>query len=302
MITFRYHVVTLVAVFMAIGVGVLFGATFISQNIVDGLEASQARLGDRNEALRGRVLEMEGENSALQLFAASSRDHLVSGILEAVPVLLVGFETTPEAVLNSVRSSLDSAGAQTVGYITISERLTLIDPADRTVVAELLEAGATGPTELAGTLVARMIPALTGADPVLLAQLLEAELVDAPDGPPAPIAAGPGVPGPAVVVLPGTMPRVFEERIVLPLIRGLLIVENVVAAAGGGTDPPVVGSLRGESELPLVTVDSVETPIGSAALVIGLRGGLAGTTGHYGWGEGATTALPSPGALDPEQQ
>ena len=36
---------------MAIGLGVLFGATFIDQNIVDSLRAAQVRLGDRNSAL-----------------------------------------------------------------------------------------------------------------------------------------------------------------------------------------------------------------------------------------------------------
>ena len=61
MITFRYHVVTLVAVFMAIGVGVLFGATFIDQNIVDGLRASQARPGQKVMAPGDREWNFEAE-------------------------------------------------------------------------------------------------------------------------------------------------------------------------------------------------------------------------------------------------
>src|SRR5688500_16789890 len=106
MITFRYHVVTLVAVFMAIGLGVLFGATFIDQNIVDSLRATQARLGDRNETLRGRIVDLENENEALQTFTGSTRDIVVRGTLQDVPVVLVTFDSTPGEALDAVRETL----------------------------------------------------------------------------------------------------------------------------------------------------------------------------------------------------
>ena len=288
MITFRYHVVTLVAVFMAIGLGVLFGATFIDQNIVDSLRAAQARLGDRNETLRSRIVDLENENEALQAFTGSTRDLLVRGSLRDVPVVLVTFESTPGEALDAVRQTLTLAEARTEGQITLANRLDLRSEENRDALAGVLGSSSTDPAELSQQLVAQLATALSGQNADFVTRLLEAELATAPLALP----AGQAAPPPAVIVVGGGTSRELNDRIAVPLARQLGGRQTVTAAVENGTDIRMLKPIRDDSDVRVMTVDSIETPLGQSALAIGLKGALAGQFGHYGRGEGATTALP----------
>ena len=290
MITFRYHVVTLVAVFMAIGLGVLFGATFIDQNIVDGLEAAQARLGDRNQTLRGHIVDLERENQALQTFTGSTRDLVVRNSLRDVPIVLVTFESTPGDALDAVRETLTLAGARTVGQLDLSDRLDLRSEQNREALATVLGSTSRDPAVLSEALVAQRGTAVVGQNPEFLTRLLAAELASEPIALAADVVA-PDDP-PAVVMVGGGAAREINDRIAVPLARELGTRQTVTAAVENGTDIQLLKPIRDDSGLRVVTVDSIETPLGQSSLAIGLQGALGGQFGHYGRAGGATTALP----------
>lgn len=288
MITFRYHVVTLVAVFMAIGLGVLFGATFIDQNIVDSLRATQARLGDRNETLRGRIVDLENENEALQTFTGSTRDIVVRGTLQDVPVVLVTFDSTPGDALDAVRETLTLAGARTDGQLTLSERLDLKSQENRDRLATALGSSSADAAKLSEELVAQLGPALEGRSPEFLTKLLEAELASAPIALP----SAPSEAPPVIILVGGDISSEVSERVALPLARYLGSAQTVAAAVEDGIELRLLEPIRDDSDIRVITVDSIESPLGQSALAVGLQGGLKGRYGHYGRGEGATTALP----------
>lgn len=288
MITFRYHVVTLVAVFMAIGLGVLFGATFIDQNIVDSLRATQARLGDRNETLRGRIVDLENENEALQTFTGSTRDIVVRGTLQDVPVVLVTFDSTPGDALDAVRETLTLAGARTDGQLTLSERLDLNSQENRDRLATALGSSSADAAKLSEELVAQLGPALEGRSPEFLTKLLEAELASAPIALP----SAPSEAPPVIILVGGDISSEVSERVALPLARYLGSAQTVAAAVEDGIELRLLEPIRDDSDIRVITVDSIESPLGQSALAVGLQGGLKGRYGHYGRGEGATTALP----------
>jgi hypothetical protein len=287
MITFRYHVVTLVAVFMAIGLGVLFGATFIDQNIVDGLRAAQVRLGDRNESLRDRILELERQNEAVETFASSTRDLIVRGALEDVSVVLVSFEATPGESLDAVRQTLTLAGGRFDGHVTLSDALDLRSQENRERVAAALESNSDDAEALSQTLVTELGTALLGQNPNFLSRLVESELASTPVA-----IAAPLDPAPVVVMVGGEIPRELTNRVAVPLLRLLGETGTVAAAAAAGTEVNLLRQVRDDSDLQAVTVDSIDTPLSQSALAIGLRAALTGQFGHYGVAEGATTALP----------
>ncbi len=287
MITFRYHVVTLVAVFMAIGLGVLFGATFIDQNIVDSLRAAQVRLGDRNESLRGRILELEKENEAVETFAASTRDLIIRGALDDVSIVLVSFESTPGDSLDAVRQSLTLAGGRFDGHVTLSNGLDLKSERNREGLAAALGTGSNDVNDLSEALVTQLGTALLGQNPEFLTRLVESELASTPVAIAAPLA-----PAPVVVFIGGDASREITDRIAVPLTRLLVQRSTVTAVVEGGTDARMLQPIRDDSDLQAVTVDSIETPLGQSAMAIGLKAARAGQFGHYGRAEGATTALP----------
>src|SRR5688572_5119730 len=98
--------VSLVAVFLALGLGVLFGASFIDQNVVKALQSSQTKLGDRNERLRLNVVRLEKDKEALNEFVKRSRDPLVNGALAGRNVVVLSFESTSNGVFDAVTEVL----------------------------------------------------------------------------------------------------------------------------------------------------------------------------------------------------
>ena len=60
MISFRYHVVTIVAVFVALAVGLLMGTAFLDQGLVSDLQNRTASLSNKVSQLQGEVTGRPG--------------------------------------------------------------------------------------------------------------------------------------------------------------------------------------------------------------------------------------------------
>lgn len=295
MITFRYHVVTLVAVFMAIGLGVLFGATFIDQNIVEGLEAAQVRLGTRNETLRQRILEQEKQNEALTAFAASVRDQVVGGTLEGVPVVLLSMDSTSGEVRDAIDQTLTVAGARFAGRVTLSDDLDLQGDDARTRLAAVLGTTSTQPAALSQLLATQISGELLGRNPPVIQKLIENGLAGGQIAPPPAPAEGQPPATPLVVLVAGSYSKELNDRLTVPMVEALAAGPVVTAVAEPGTEARTLRPLR-DGSVEVVTVDGAETPVSQAAVAMGLRAALGGQFVSYGTAEGATTVLPSPPA------
>ena len=81
MISFRFHLVSLVAVFLALGLGVLAGTTVLNKGIVSVLEAQTNELRETSASLRQRVDRLEGEARMWSAFGNQAMEHLVAGAL-----------------------------------------------------------------------------------------------------------------------------------------------------------------------------------------------------------------------------
>lgn len=291
MITFRYHVVTLVAVFMAIGLGVLFGATFIDQNIVEGLEAAQVRLGTRNETLRNRITQLEKANESFTEFSKSTREPIVRGQLKDRPVMLLTFDSTPGELVEAVTETLGVAGAPVAGTLQLTDQLSLTDADARQKLASALGSSLGQPDALYALLVSRIIGDLTGANAGSIQKLLDSGLVTGQLNPV--LAPAEQVPLPTVVVvLAGQTNKLLTDRVALPLVKSLGDSPVVSAVAEAQTAERLLRPVRDEG-VKVVTVDGAETGVGQAALVLGLKAALNGQFGSYGTGDGATTFLPA---------
>ena len=295
MITFRYHVVTLVAVFMAIGLGVLIGATFIDQNIVEGLEAAQVRLGTRNETLRTRILELEKQTEALTAFSGSARDQVVRGALEGQPVVLLSMDSTAGNVRDAIDQTLGVAGAIVVGRVTLSDDLDLQGEDARRRLAAALGTASTQPAALSELLAAQVSGELLGQTPPVIEKLIENGLAGGQIGPASPTAAGQTPATPLVVLVAGNYSEELNDLLTVPLVEALAAGPVVTAVAEPGADSRTLRPLR-DGSVEVVTVDGAETAVSQAALATGLRAALGGQFASYGTGEGATTILPPPPA------
>src|SRR4030095_16259528 len=82
MINFRFHLVSLVAVFLAMGLGILVGSTVIAQKIVNRLDRESASVREENAKRKDENKELAKQNSQLEDFVESTAPFVVDGRLD----------------------------------------------------------------------------------------------------------------------------------------------------------------------------------------------------------------------------
>jgi hypothetical protein len=122
-INFRYHVVSLTAVFLALAVGLVLGSTVLNGPMLDALESRVNTLGRDNSQLREQVNFLEEEVDREQDFASEAAPMLLDGQLISRRVALVVLPGGEEYV-EGVAGALDLAGAAVTGTVTLTEKFT----------------------------------------------------------------------------------------------------------------------------------------------------------------------------------
>jgi hypothetical protein len=142
-INLRYHIVSITAVFLALGIGLTLGSTFLDRVTVDNLknqlDTVEEQVGETratNEELARRVGELEERDQDL---AAELPERLLTGHLDAVPVLVVAADGTDEALVDQAIAALASAGADVAGTWWLTDRWLLDDADEVTELSTLLD-------------------------------------------------------------------------------------------------------------------------------------------------------------------
>lgn len=297
MINFRYHVVTLVAVFLALGLGILLGASFIDQNTVKALETAQDRLSARNDRLVDRVRGLEAERGSLRRFSEIAAGYMIEGALKDRHALLVSFESTDKASLDSAAGALDRAGVRIEASIQLSDNLDMANETRREQVALSIGKDASDPSVLRKSLVDELSAIFAGKAPGSLKRLVDGGLGshrEVSDAEQKDLSAVPSA-GAMVIFLAGDqMSEPLVAEVIVPVLQQISGQGSQVAVAAGGDVPKgsLVDAVRSERGLKLITVDGIDASAGQTALVLGLRAGLEGRYGHYGSGAGADTPIP----------
>ncbi len=157
MINLRYHIVSLTAVFLAIGIGLTLGSTFLDRATVDNLngqlESLEQRLGDRDAViaeLEASVGDLRASRDALDEQATG----LLAGALPEVPVLVITSQGTQETDVEDAVGALVVAGADVQGTWVLTDRFLLEDAAAIADLAEATDQDSTDPSRLRRTALA----------------------------------------------------------------------------------------------------------------------------------------------------
>ena len=298
MISWRYHLISIVAVFLALGLGLLMGTALLNDRLVENLRA-------RTESAQNRLDEQEERISRLSAFAQQVLPFVTEDRLFGQDVVIVTYQGVDEGAVADARRALDSAGAEIQAILALQRSISADTPSEQRALSELLDipAGATRDTivsaaaaALAERLAAGPVPGPAADD--LLGMLLSEGFVVAVDSE-LDTTTGIGGTDQAMVFVAGSTvvegPDVADAF--MPLIdeiiqRGAVLVvgERTTSATG------VVPSIRESTDVvgPLVTVDDIDLPEGAAALVLGLERAITtGQGGDYGFGQGAQQILPA---------
>src|SRR5437899_1257255 len=138
MVNFRFHVISLVAVFLALGVGVLMGSTAIDQATVKGLKNNLASYKHRSEAERQRANQLSDELSHWDKFAEQARDQLLPGRLAGVPVLVVAVQGVAKSRVADIHTWLGQAEADDQGTVWLQSKLATPGTNDTQQLGQLL--------------------------------------------------------------------------------------------------------------------------------------------------------------------
>jgi hypothetical protein len=304
-INLRYHIVSLIAVFLALGTGVVMGATVIDRAIVDSLNDRVNRVERSVKATQAENSRLNGELQTVRDFADQAREEIGRDQLREVPVLVLAVEGVDRKPVDALRQSLLGAQSNVVGTVWFTAKMRLESGGDVQALATALNTAPGDPDALRTMALARIAAAIGGgsADPNLLPALSAAGFI-AYDPPPPPLSGGLdtiAVPGARLVLVSGAGARVGDDVLAVPLAEALSTAGLPIVAAEAGQDSPggrgvFVGLLRGDNEVGsrLSTVDDLESSMGQAAVVLAVDDLGAGRTGHFGVGPGAQRLLPAP--------
>jgi hypothetical protein len=314
-ISLRYHIVSLVAVFLALALGIVVGSTVLQEGTVSVLRATSERVRKESDENSRRNVELAKQNGDLQRFGASVLPQLVQDRLKGRSVVLVDTDKVDSGLRDGVRKVLEDAGAEVDGQITFADdRLALGADADRTAMARLLAVDAADPDVLRGELVKKLAARLATSTALpqqdgqrasdMLTGLQDADfLADLKLS--RPLAAGTDpfprqgsifvLLGPAAAATTALAPNAF----LVPLADQVSTQTGGPIAGGEAAAVPKQTSwilaLRDNRAVSrrVSGIDSVDTVHGQLALVEALQGSLQQLpAGQYGTKDGASGLLP----------
>jgi hypothetical protein len=142
MINFRYHIISIVAVFLALGVGVVMGSAVIDRAVVGTLREQQAAIDRRiDEVLQANgelQAELAEQKQAAEKLADEGSQRLLFGALDDVPVVVVAVNGAGSTALDDVLELLRTAAGDYEGTVELTERLALTNEEQRRDLARAL--------------------------------------------------------------------------------------------------------------------------------------------------------------------
>jgi hypothetical protein len=264
----RYHLISLISVFLALAIGILLGVAMADRGVVSA--RVQAEITSIEQQLDRQQREIEGQNEQIgdqEAMLDRMSEVMISGSLEGTDVALVSGPYADPDVSGAVQSDLTEAGANIV-------KVDSLEPPEPTEITLLENTSPQAMTPLEDEYVgfAREILGLTGeieAPPELVVFVGGGEIPE-------------GAPQATRDVLDAAQVEMFEVW----LDAGVRVV---------GAEPLDAGHSDVElfQDVGIPSAVNADEPPGRAALIV-----CAAATeceGTYGTKETATDAFPSPG-------
>jgi len=280
--SFRYHAITLIAVFLALGIGVLLGVSIGEGGFVS--DASK----DLERSLRGDLRDARKRNSELRAelgirndFEAEAYPGLVADLLPGFRIGIVAIGGLPAGYAAAVRDAIEPAGAElaSVSVISAPPPLEQLSEALRRTSLSRIDREQ-GDLDRFGRRLGRALANGGG-----FVERVRSELMSSSRG------EYRGLDGVVWVrdrdALDGEE-REAQDRLEAAILDGLRSTETEVAGVEmRDTDPSQVPFMR---EQGLSTVDDLDLVAGRAALVYA----LLGANGHFGVKQSAGQLIPPP--------
>ena len=311
MVNFRFHLVSLTAVFLALAAGITIGAGVVDRATVDQIERQLRDVDSRREATNTENDRLRTELGRWTSFGEQLGTRPIDGRLAGATVFLVGTSGVDRSIVEELERAIAAAGATIDGTLWFTGKWAIESEDDASELAGLLDAL---PTADASDLRASALSGVaaawaTGDSSPLVTALADAGFFEFEPGDDAAVPLGQLPRQPALfVVVSGDDADVPVADLAHPLVARLAGSDLRVLAAqparppspapGPGDEerpPEFVLGLRADSAVAtrISTVDNGDDYRGRVAAVLALRELQNGETGHYGFGP-ETRRVPEP--------
>ena len=313
MIDFRYHIVSLVAVFLALGVGIVLGSGPLDEQIQGALQTQTNDLRGQQKALRSQVSDLQHQVGVGEQFAQEIIDPLTANQLTDRSVVMFTLPGTDKDLVDNATKVLERSGATVNGTVAITDvyvdptkaKAPLEDLALRLVPPGVRFPDGASPIERVGTVLARSTVADNRPDTQNVDQRAAEVLAGLQELGAIKVTGEPGLRSELAFVVapePTSGKRTAEavkasDDALLGLVaaldaasRGVVVTGPRLSATSGGFVDLVRKSdnkAQGVS-----TVDLADSTLGQIGLVLGLVEQTRGAAGDYGSGSGVDSVIP----------
>jgi len=334
MINFRFHLVSLVAVFLSLGLGILVGSTVIDQGIVNRLDSEINHVKKENSKVEAANKALTEQNKQLQQYIDDAAPFVGDGRLDAQSIAVVAERGVNGSVVKQTEAALRAAGADVPAVLRLENSWQLdndsrvqslqsalgvqgtasqtrdaaLDLLARRLVKAPKSTTSTTPPSSATTDQETGASGNTATSPSTakvdaLGALEKAGFLSIIDGDASSFDAFP-TNATDVLVITGDDSDFAGSDLTAAVVRAMTKAKlpTVVAAAYDEGSNPATAPQRGAALSSVLddqvlsrvtsTVDDLELMQGRVATVLALETIASGTTGHYGYGSGASAPLP----------
>lgn len=313
MIDFRYLLVTIVGIFLALTIGIALGAGFLGEPLRKNLQNRIQTVEGEVQEQRSQIDQLNDQNDEIAAFIQAAEPWAIQDRLDGRDVVLFTIDGADGGVVGGTIETLESAGAEVVTEISLGEKLalenepvvnelaTIVDSVAGEKRGVLLDA-ASALGEQAASLAANGEGLTPDGNPStqesyedLLGLLEEKDFISVPrrsdENDLIPRNASFVIAGGNATSQPFDVPSLVT-RLALDLAARSI---EVVVTESSSSQWAMVETIRndGEADVLVSTVDVGELPRGHIAVVLSLSRDVSEPPGHYGNGEGALP-LPNP--------
>lgn len=309
MINFRFHIVSLIAVFLAMGLGILVGSTVVDQVVVDRLDREIRDVSHESNQVKSENNRLGDQVSKLNDFVHKSSAYAAEDRLVGVPVAIIAEKGVDGSTVSSLVSTVKASGATVPGVFWLTDKWRLDSPKDMRAlenaahVSGNIAAVRMGALRALAAELSAPAPETSGTRTVV-DQLHSAGFLDFSDGKKSALEAFP--PRQArVMYVTGTDSHLATTDTMLDTLQSALarhssvVVGEVYDDKGNDASAPKRGTtvepVRGDPALAdnVSTLDDLDLAQGPLTAVIALQQQGQGIVGHYGYGSGAHDAIPA---------
>jgi hypothetical protein len=302
-ISFRYHIVSVIGIFLAIALGVVIGTSALNGAVVGDLRRQVTDLKKTNSDSGTQIKALQEQAGNADQLAQTFSPKIAGSALASTPVIVLAAPGTAAQLKDTVTARVAAAGGKVVGRVQLTRDFT--DPKRASDIRSLATTGAhpvglqLPTTDDAGTLAGSLLGfvLLGKGQPTDLTQVIAGfstlNMAKA-EGDTA-------TPGKVVLFLaPGGLPKDDPGGKTLLAVaaqlggQGPTVVVGDPASADQGGLVALVRSDDGTKKT-VSSVDDANGALGQLTMVLTAADALAGRKGHFGIGAGVDALLPDSG-------